>query len=162
MREKGVYANEMENWNVETVASSCRLHDVGKIAVSDVILNKPGKLTPDEYTVMQKHASEGEQIVNRIIAKTWEADFLAHARLFAGYHHERWDGNGYPRGLKGFDIPLEGRLMAITDVYDALVSKRPYKPPFSKNKAKEIIKKETGFFFDPAIAQIFFELIDKE
>jgi putative two-component system response regulator len=123
--------------------------------VPDVILNKSGKLTPEEYEEMKKHALEGERIVDKIIAKTGEATFLHHAKLFAGYHHEKWNGEGYPFGLNGGEIPLEGRIMAIADVYDALVSERPYKKPFSHKKAEDIINQDAGTHFDPAIVEVF-------
>jgi putative two-component system response regulator len=157
MLERDVYGGQIGKWNIESVVSSSRLHDVGKIVVSDIILNKPGRLNAEEYEEIKKHALEGELTIDRIIAKTWEADFLIHAKVFAGSHHERWDGNGYPRGLKGLNIPLEGRIMAIADVYDALISERPYKKPFTRAEAEAIIRKDAGTFFDPAIVDIFNE-----
>ena len=160
MLEKGVYAEEMKTWDFDTVISSARLHDVGKIAVSDTILNKPCKLTPEDYEQIKKHALEGEHIVEIMISKTGEETFLHHAKLFACYHHEKWDGTGYPRGLKGEDIPLEGRLMAIADVYDALVSERPYKKPFTHEKAVEIIVNDSGKQFDPVIVDLFVTVAD--
>ena len=155
MIKNDVCKEVMKNWDLDIIVASSRLHDVGKIAVSDVILNKPGKLTFEEYDQMKKHALEGEYIVERILLKTGEELFLSHAKLFAGYHHEKWDGSGYPRGLVGEDIPLEGRIMAIADVYDALVSERPYKKPFSHEKAVEIIRNDSGVQFDPQIAETF-------
>jgi len=137
------------------------LHDVGKINVSDLILNKPGKLTPEEFEDMRRHAAEGEQIIGRIIAKTGEEDFLSHAKLFAGYHHERWDGTGYPCGLKGEDIPLQGRIMAIADVYDALISERPYKKAFTYEEAVKIIMEGRETQFDPVLTDLFFNVADK-
>jgi putative two-component system response regulator len=160
MLEKDVYAEEMKTWDFDTVISSARLHDVGKIAVSDTILNKPCKLTPEDYEQIKKHALEGEHIVEIMISKTGEEIFLHHAKLFACYHHEKWDGTGYPRGLKGEDIPLEGRLMAIADVYDALVSERPYKKPFTHEKAVEIIVNDSGKQFDPVIVDLFVTVAD--
>ena len=160
MRQKGVYAEEMRDWDIDIAVSSARLHDVGKIAVSDVILNKPGKLMPEEYEEIKKHISEGEQITDRIIAKTGEESFLRHAKLFAGYHHERWDGNGYPHGLKGAEIPLQGRIMALADVYDALISERPYKRSFTRAETEGIIHAESGAHFDPAIVAVFTEVVD--
>ncbi|MCL2718643.1 MAG: response regulator [Lachnospiraceae bacterium] len=161
MMEKDGYAEEMKDWDLDTVISSARLHDVGKISVSDVILNKPARLTPEEYDEIKKHALEGEHIVDKIIAKTGEESFLHHAKLFAGYHHEKWDGTGYPRGLKGCEIPLEGRIMAIADVYDALISERPYKKPFTNEEAVQIIKGDSGKHFDPEVINIFTEVIDE-
>jgi putative two-component system response regulator len=107
---------------------------------------------------MRRHALEGERIIDQMIAQTGDALFLHHAKLFAGYHHERYDGKGYPRGLQGEEIPLQGRIMAIADVYDALVSKRPYKPGFPCEQAEEIIQKDSGTFFDPKIIEIFIKV----
>jgi len=158
MKENGVYAEEMEEWDIEKIISSARMHDLGKITITDIIVNKPGKLTSDEYEIMKTHAVEGERIIDEIISRTGEGEFLRNAKLFAGTHHERWDGNGYPRGLKGEEIPLHGRIMAIVDVYDALVSERPYKSAFADEEAVRIIMENSGTYYDPKIVDIFFEL----
>jgi putative two-component system response regulator len=158
MKEKGVYAEEISGWDIEKIVSSARMHDLGKIAITDTIINKPGKLTDDEYEAMKNHAREGERIIDEIISRTGEGDFLLNAKLFAGTHHERWDGKGYPRGLKGTDIPLQGRIMAIVDVYDALVSERSYKRAFSDEEAINIIMQNSGTHFDPKIADLFYEV----
>jgi len=160
MKTRGVYTDEMEGWDVEKMISSARMHDLGKISITDIIVNKPGKLTDDEYEIMKSHAVEGERIIDEIISRTGEGDFLRNAKLFAGTHHERWDGKGYPRRLKGTKIPLQGRIMAIVDVYDALVSERPYKKAFSDEEAVSIIMENSGTHFDPKIAEIFFEVKD--
>jgi len=157
MLEKRIYYDELIQWNIETVISSVRLHDIGKIAVSDMLLNKRGALTADEFENMKKHALEGEGIIEDIIVESGDGFFLQHAKLFAGYHHERWDGTGYPHGLKGTDIPLQGRIMAIVDVYDALVSARPYKEAFDHGKAVQIITEGRGNHFDPSIVDVFLE-----
>jgi putative two-component system response regulator len=151
----GIYAEQISKWDLQILLPSAQLHDVGKITISDLILNKPAKLTDEEYETIKMHTSEGERIIDEIIRKTPDDGFLMHAKRFAGYHHEKWDGNGYPRGLSGTDIPLEGRLMAIADVYDALVSERPYKKAFSHEKAVEIILSETGTHFDPELITVF-------
>ena len=155
MMTHGGYAHEIRAWDLEQVASSARLHDVGKIAISDFILNKPGKLTENEFTEMKTHVTAGEQIIEQIISQTGEADFLHNAKLFAGYHHEWWDGSGYPRGLKAQEIPLQGRIMAIVDVYDALVSDRPYKKALTHEEAVRIIEDSAGTHFDPEIVAAF-------
>jgi putative two-component system response regulator len=160
MLEQGVYADEMQEWDIETLIASARLHDIGKIAISDMILNKPGKLNDEEFELIKTHAMEGEHIIDRIISQTSDESFLYHAKLFAGYHHERWDGTGYPRGLKGLDIPLQGRIMALVDVYDALVSDRPYKTAFTALESIDIIMAGSGKHFDPTIADIFFKIKD--
>jgi putative two-component system response regulator len=157
MKERGLYTDEMRGWDVDKIISSARMHDLGKISITDIIVNKPGKLTDDEYEVMKGHAREGERIIDEIISRTGEGDFLLNAKLFAGTHHERWDGKGYPRGLKETEIPLQGRIMAIVDVYDALVSERPYKKAFSEEEAINIIMQNSGTHFDPKIAELFYE-----
>jgi len=155
MRVSNVYADEMSDWDIETIVASARLHDIGKIAVSDAILNKPGKLTAQEFDIVKSHVKEGERIIDKIVTKTGDEEFLQFARLFVSYHHERWDGQGYPYGLAGLNIPLAGRIMAIIDVYDALVSERPYKKPFPPDLALDTIKQESGKHFDPRITDVF-------
>jgi putative two-component system response regulator len=161
MITKGLDTEEMLEWNLDVVVASSRLHDVGKISVPDLILNKPGKLTDEEMAKMRMHTIYGEQIIDDMIARTGQALFLHHAKLFAGYHHEHWDGNGYPYGKKGKEIPLQGRIMAIADVYDALISERPYKKAFSREETEAIIQKDSGCSFDPDIIEIFNEVRDE-
>jgi len=161
MKERGVYADEMRGWDPDNIISSARMHDLGKISITDLILNKPGKLTADEYEKMKTHTTEGERIIDEIITLTGEWEFLHNAKLFAGSHHERFDGNGYPRGLKGMQIPLQGRIMAIIDSYDALVSERSYKKAFPHEKAVNIIMADAGSNYDPEIAEVFFSVRDK-
>jgi putative two-component system response regulator len=151
----GVYADTISGWDLSLLLPSAQLHDVGKITISDLILNKPGKLTDEEFEIIKTHAAEGERIIDQIMDKTDDDGFLLHAKMFSGYHHEKWDGSGYPRGLSGTDIPLEGRIMAIADVYDALVSERPYKKPFTHEKAVEIITSDAGTHFDPKLIDVF-------
>jgi putative two-component system response regulator len=155
MKERGVYLDEIRDWDVDKIVSSARMHDLGKISITDIIVNKPDKLTDDEYELIKTHTIEGEMIIDEIISKTGEDEFLNSARLFAGCHHERWDGKGYPRGLKGEKIPLQGRIMAIVDVYDALVSERPYKKAFSDEEAVQIILDNAGVHYDPKIVEVF-------
>jgi putative two-component system response regulator len=160
MAKKGIYTEEMQGWNLETVISSARLHDIGKIAISDIILNKPSRLTEEEYAIMKTHVTEGERIIDQMIEQTGTGEFLLSAKLFAGFHHERWDGCGYPYGLKELAIPLQGRIMSIVDVYDALVSSRPYKEAFPFDKAVEIIMDNSGIQYDPKLTEVFFEVKD--
>ncbi|MCL2749953.1 MAG: response regulator, partial [Coriobacteriia bacterium] len=124
MLERGVYDDELKDMNLTTLISSSRLHDIGKIAIPDCILNKGSQLTDEEFEVMKSHAAEGVGIIDQIASRAGDDEFLLNAKLFAGYHHERWDGKGYPHGLKEKTIPLQGRIMAVVDVYDALVSTR--------------------------------------
>jgi len=159
--EKGVYSEETRRWNKDAVVSSARLHDLGKIAISDSILNKPGALTEEEFQIMKTHAQEGERIIDRAIEQTGDAEFLYNAKVIAAYHHERWDGKGYPYGRKETEIPLQSRLMAIIDVYDALVSERPYKKAFNHEETLDIIMNGSGSHFDPEVAKVFFEINEK-
>ncbi|MCL2874088.1 MAG: response regulator [Defluviitaleaceae bacterium] len=156
----GIYQDEIQSWDMSLLLPSAQLHDVGKITVSDLILNKPSKLTDDEFKLIKQHCGYGERIINKIINQTHNDDFLLHAKRFSGYHHEKWDGSGYPHGLKGTEIPLEGRILAVADVYDALVSKRPYKEPFSHERAVEIICSDSGSHFDPNIIEAFKNVVD--
>jgi putative two-component system response regulator len=161
MKPNGVYSDELKDWDVEKIIASARMHDLGKISISDSIINKPSRLTDEEFEIMKSHTIIGEKIIDEIIAQNGEVDFLTYAKLFAGFHHERWDGKGYPYGVRELDIPLQGRIMAIADVYDALVSERPYKKPFMHDEAVKIIMESAGMQFDPKIAEIFYELKDK-
>ncbi|MDR2257976.1 MAG: response regulator [Treponema sp.] len=153
-----IYWEEVSSWNLDFLIPSAQLHDVGKIAISDTILNKPGKLSPEEFEIMKKHASIGEKAIENIMKKTPESDFLYHAKIFAGTHHEKWDGSGYPRGLQRTDIPLQGRLMAVADVYDALIAIRPYKKAFSPQEAEQIILDGKEKHFDPVLTELFQDL----
>ena len=131
------------------------MHDLGKIAVDDSVLRKPGRFTPEEFEKMKQHAAEGAHIVHEVLRDTDDDDFRHLAENVAHYHHERWDGSGYPDGLKGAEIPLEARIMAVADVYDALVSKRVYKEAMSFEKADGIIMDGMGKHFDPALEQCY-------
>jgi putative two-component system response regulator len=161
MIERGVYSDELGVMDLDLLISSSRLHDVGKISISDTILNKHEKLTDEESEVIRTHSAEGERIIDQIVDRTGDVEFLRNARLFAGYHHERWDGTGYHRGLKGTDIPLQGRIMAIVDAYDALISERPYKKSFTKEESVKIIMENSGKQFDPSIADVFYAVRDQ-
>jgi putative two-component system response regulator len=158
MEKSGMYNDEILKWNMEMVVSSARLHDAGKIHISDTILNKPGMLSSKEFEDMKLHTTEGARIIDRMINQTDEEEYLHNAKLFAEFHHEHWDGTGYPHGLSGTDIPLQGRIMAIVDVYDALVSKRPYKEAFTSEEAVNIIAINAGKHFDPQIVEVFLKV----
>ena len=155
MIENGLYEDEVSTWDMNIFLQSAQLHDVGKIAIKDSILQKPGKLTPEEFEEMKAHTTFGKMIIDKISKSAVEDLFLQHAKIFAISHHEKLDGTGYPLGLSGKNIPLQGRLMAIADVYDALISERPYKKAFTHEKAAEIIIEGKNNHFDPAIVDIF-------
>ena len=161
MIKDGVYVDEVNTWDMDFLLSSAQLHDVGKIAISDVILKKQGALTPDEFSIMMTHVDEGIKAIRKIEENSEENSFLHHVRLIVGSHHEKWDGSGYPNGLRGTDIPLEGRLMAIADVYDALISKRPYKKPLTTDEAYMIIREGKNKHFDPLLVDVFAKVADQ-
>ncbi|MDR2404186.1 MAG: response regulator [Spirochaetaceae bacterium] len=153
--KKDLYPEYAEILRDKFFVQSAQLHDVGKIAIQDNILKKPARLTLEEYEEMKTHTTFGVKIIEKIGENTSEKTFLEHAKIFAGTHHEKWDGTGYPEGLKGQEIPLHGRLMAIADVYDALISERPYKRAFSHKEAVEIIVSGRGSHFDPELTDLF-------
>ena len=172
-RQMGYPANRLE-----MLEQAAQLHDVGKIGIPDAILFKPGKLGLDEYDLMKKHCALGRQIIEPISEKDWNilkthtrigesmlhvrsSSLLMLAARIAQTHHERWDGHGYPLGLLSEDIPLEGRIVAVADVFDALSSKRPYKDPFPRQKCFEILREGRGTQFDPAVIDAFFDCADE-
>ena len=148
-------AFKLEGEFCRNLIKAAPMHDLGKIAVDDVILRKPGRFTPEEFEAMKVHAAEGARIVHEILKGTDDDAFHVLAENVAHFHHERWDGSGYPVGLKGEAIPLEARIMAVADVYDALVSKRVYKDRLSFEKADEIIREGMGSQFDPALEPVY-------
>jgi HD-GYP domain-containing protein (c-di-GMP phosphodiesterase class II) len=160
LRGRRLFKEQTASWNTDRMIQSAQLHNVGKIAVNDSILRKPGKLTENEFEEMKKHTLLGGKIIENIQEKTNENEFLNYAKLFAIYHHEKWDGTGYPHGLKDEDIPLPARLMAIIDVYDALISERPYKKAFSHEEAIRIIQEGRGTTFDPVLTDLFLSVAD--
>ncbi len=161
IRLKGVYPNKVTKEMIEMMYATAPMHDIGKVGIADSILKKEGKLTAMEYEVMKSHPDLGRHIINNAISSYQSNDFFIMARNIAHYHHEKWDGTGYPKGLKGHEIPLEARFMSISDVYDALISRRVYKEPFSYEKTIKIIKEERGKAFDPVLVDAFLEITDK-
>ena len=153
--KSGLYSDILTSDYVRDIIRSAPLHDVGKIGINDATLLKAGRLDDAEFEYMKNHAELGGQTIQRMINETNVESFLYIAKDMAHYHHEKWDGSGYPRGLKGEEIPISARIMAIVDVYDALTTKRPYKEAFSHEKALEIILEGKGKSFDPKIIEIF-------
>ncbi len=141
---------------IQNILYAAPMHDVGKIGIPDSILMKPGKLTDKEFEIIKTHTTMGA----KILANS-KAEVLKVAELIALSHHEKWNGKGYPRGLSGGKIPLVGRIVGLVDVFDALISKRPYKDPFPVEVALDIIKKERGEHFDPDVVDVFLENIDE-
>lgn len=139
------------------IIKAAPLHDFGKIAIPDSILNKPGTFAPEEYEVMKLHAQKGAGIVARILQNSDDLQFTNIAVNVAHYHHERWDGTGYPCGLAQEEIPLEARIMALADVVDALMSKRIYKEQFGFDKAFNIVEESSGSHFDPSLCKAFLQ-----
>jgi putative two-component system response regulator len=155
LTREGIYADIVKEWNMDFFLPSAQLHDVGKIAITDLILNKPDKLTNEEFEIMKTHVIIGVRAIEKIMSNAAEHAFLRHALQIAGTHHEKWNGAGYPYALKEDKIPLEGRLMAIADVYDALISERPYKKAFTHEEACKIIEEGAGTHFDPVLVGVF-------
>ena len=161
LKRKGYYLNKLTPQYISDVETSAPLHDVGKISIPDAILNKPGKLDDEEYAIMKTHTTEGMRIIDRAIERVKGGEYLKEARNMAAYHHERWDGKGYPEGLSGEVIPLSARVMAVADVFDALASPRVYKPAFPLEKALDIISEGAGTQFDPKCVEVFMDSLDE-
>jgi putative two-component system response regulator len=162
--EHSKFSDFLNESTVTLLYKSAPLHDIGKVGVEDSILLKPGKLTEKEFNEMKKHTIYGRDTITKIekeIGNELTSAFLALGREIANTHHEKWDGSGYPQGLRGDEIPVSGRLMAIADVYDALISKRVYKQPFSHSRAVEIIREGKGKHFDADMVEAFLEIEDE-
>ncbi len=155
LSEKEKYRNILDFRTIDLLQKSAPLHDIGKVGIPDSILLKPGKLTEEEFEEMKKHTTLGRDAIATAEIQLGTTSFLASAKKIAYSHHEKWDGSGYPEGVSGEAIPLSGRLMALSDVYDALISKRVYKPPFPHSKAVSIIEEESGSHFDPDLVEAF-------
>ena len=163
LRREGVYQDQLTEDYIRDVVNSAPLHDVGKIHVPDAILNKPGKLTDEEYEIMKTHTTAGAAVIARAIDTVSEENsgYLKEAMNLAHYHHEKWNGQGYPCGLAGEEIPLSARVMAVADVFDALVSRRSYKESFPFEKAVDIIREGSGSHFDPKVVNAFLAAQDE-
>ena len=157
LKKKGYYAGKITDKFISDCARSAPLHDVGKINIPDSVLNKPGKLTDEEYEIIKTHTIAGKKIMEKAIDTVGGENYLKEARNMAAYHHERWDGKGYPEGLHGEVIPLSARIMAVADVFDALTSPRIYKPPFPVEEALKMIQDGAGTQFDPKCVEVFMD-----
>lgn len=156
MKQMGLHKDFITDKYITNVVNSAPLHDIGKIRIPDQILNKPGKLTDEEFAIMKSHAAAGGEMIEKVIKQVPDSSFLKEAKSIAAYHHEKWNGTGYPYGLAGEDIPFSARVMAVADVFDALVSKRIYKPQMPIEKAFSIIREGSGTHFDPEVVDVFF------
>ena len=154
-KKDGVYSKELSDHFISMLYTLAPMHDIGKITVPDSILQKPGKLTAEEFERMKEHAAVGGTVIREVLNGVTDEEFLSLASDIATYHHEKWDGKGYPSGLEKDDIPLSARIMAIADVFDALTSERCYKDAMSPEEAFKIIDEESGTHFDPNLAEVF-------
>jgi len=157
LMENESYKKEISSWDKEVFLLLSQLHDIGKIAVADHILNKAGRLSDDEYESVRAHTDFGVKVVEQIKENIGSSKLLSHAETMAGSHHEKWDGTGYPHGLKGKDIPLQGRIMSLVDVYYALTTDRPHRKRKTHKEAIEIIINGRGTSFDPELVDVFLE-----
>lgn len=160
LRKEPKFCGVIDNEFLTNLRQSSPLHDIGKVSISDSILLKPGRLTPEEFNEMKNHASVGSEILQDVVAHRDEATFLEMATIVARYHHERYDGSGYPEGLSGKQIPLAARIVALADVYDALTSERPYKKAYSPEVARDTIAAQSGTQFDPDVVAAFLRRFD--
>jgi HD-GYP domain-containing protein (c-di-GMP phosphodiesterase class II) len=158
LRRRGVYRETVTPAFVECLTTGSALHDIGKVGIEDSILRKPGPLTAEERLGIQEHTRIGEECLRQIERRLGSSNFLRTAREIAAAHHERWDGGGYPAGLKGHDIPLAARIVAVADVYDALSTKRVYKEALPHAECVEIIRRDAGRQFDPLLVESFLEI----
>ncbi len=152
LKVMGYYKEELTEEFIEMISAAANLHDIGKIHIPDNILNKNGKFTDEEFAMMKKHPEEGKKLIE-YLPEIRNGIFNEIAIQMAYCHHEKYDGTGYPRGIKGNDIPLCARIMAVADVTDALISWRPYKEPFGREKVIDIIKTSSGTHFEPCIVE---------
>lgn len=158
LKEKGNFIEILSDEYIDNLYKAAPLHDIGKICISDTILKKPSRLTKEEFDIMKTHAKKGGQVIRSTMSKIEKEEFIDIAFDIATYHHEKWNGDGYPEGLKGEEIPLSARIMSVADVFDALISERCYKEALSINEAFKIIEKSCGNHFDPVIAREFINL----
>lgn len=160
LQKRQLFAGQLTDSYIDDVCKAAPLHDVGKIKISDAVLQKPGKLTPEEYEVIKLHTTYSRKIIQNIIGDVEDEHYVKIVEDIAMYHHERWDGTGYPTGLAGDRIPLAARIMAVADVFDALYEERCYKPPIRPiERIMQIMSEGRGTQFDPVIIDVFVEML---
>lgn len=161
LRDKGYYRNILTSDYINSLIKAAPMHDIGKISVPDAILQKPGKLTAEEFEIMKLHTENGGKIIQQTFSGFGNEEYLKMAYEVARHHHEKWNGKGYPDGLKRKEIPLCARIMAVADVFDAVSEKRCYRDAMPMDKCFGIIESGSGQDFDPLIADTFLNILDK-
>lgn len=161
LRARGHYTDLLNDDTIKLMEKSAPLHDIGKVGIPDAVLLKPGKLTPEEFEIIKDHPTLGKNALEGAENMLGSTSFLRFAKEIAYSHHEKWNGSGYPQGLAGQDIPLSARLMAVADVYDALIARRVYKSAFTHETAIDLIVEGKGTHFDPVVVEVFLTLIDE-
>ena len=161
LTQRPEYASYIDDEYIEDLYFSSILHDIGKVGIPDNILLKPGKLSKEEFDIIKQHPIIGGEVLKNVDREVGQQSFLSLANEIAFYHHEKWDGTGYPKGLAGEEIPLSARIVCLADVYDALTTKRVYKEAYSHEKARQIIIRYRGTHFDPLIVDAFLRNEDK-
>jgi response regulator RpfG family c-di-GMP phosphodiesterase len=159
MRKKGI--DNLSDKFLDVLIAAAPMYDLGKVAIDDAVLRKPGRFNVDDREIMKTHAEKGANIIEKLLSDVKDSYFVSVAKNMALYHHERWDGKGYPEQRSGEDIPMEARIMALADVYDALVSKRCYKERMSFREARDVILASMGKQFDPHLKDSFLECQDQ-
>jgi putative two-component system response regulator len=160
LKKNSPYGEMITESFIDNIFYAAPLHDIGKVGIPDHVLLKPGELTPEEFEIIKTHTLRGARTLEKVHAKYPHNDFVSMGISLTKYHHEKWDGTGYPEGLVGEDIPLEARIMAVADVYDALRHQRPYKESFSHEKSYAIVLEGEGKHFDPLVVEAFRSLAD--
>ena len=158
IQENKMYGNELDDIDCEMIKQASTLHDIGKIKVPDAILSKPGKLTEEEFAIIKTHPVEGERIISKTMSGIENERYLRFAKDMALYHHEKWNGEGYPYGLSGKEIPICARIMTVADVFDALCSERSYKKAYPIDRAFEILEESKGSHFEPCLVDLMYEI----
>ena len=158
LKKEGYFTDILTDSYMEKLHLVAPLHDIGKVSIPETILDKPTKLSAEEYEVIKTHSKNGAKIIEQTMGKTGDDEYISMAKEVATYHHEKWNGFGYPEGLSGENIPLHARIMAVADVFDALVSDRPYKNAYPIDIAFRIIEEESGNHFDPIVAGAFLRI----